>query len=72
MLPAMLFSTVVLVTRRVLVLVTLRVLSESTYMPPAKVAAVLPTTLEFSTLITTPISPQIPPAHSKPQQNVSA
>jgi hypothetical protein len=57
--PAVLFSTVVLVTRRVL--------SSWTKMPPAKpkVAAVLPTTREFSTMIFTRMVPVIPPAHSK-------
>jgi hypothetical protein len=47
--PAVLFSTVVLVTRRVL--------SHWTCMPPPAVAAVLPTTLDFSMLIPTPNSP---------------
>jgi hypothetical protein len=46
---AVLFSTVVLVT--------LRVLSVWTYMPPPKVAAVLLTTLDFSMLITTRLNP---------------
>ena len=55
--PAVLFSTVVLVTRRVLF--------DWAYMPPDPVVAVLPTTREFSMLIHTRNDPQIPPAHSK-------
>jgi hypothetical protein len=55
--PAVLFSTVVLFTRRVL--------SVWTYMPPLDVVAVLPTTREFSMMIPTRMIPKIPPAHSK-------
>jgi hypothetical protein len=56
--PAVLFSTVVLVT--------LRVLSFCKYMPPPKITAVLPTTLDFSMVIPTPDDAEIPPVQSNP------
>jgi hypothetical protein len=56
-----LLSTVVLVMRRVLFVWA--------YMPPDPVAAVLPTTREFSMMIPARNDPQIPPAHSKTTTN---
>jgi hypothetical protein len=55
-----------------MVLVMRKVLYVWTYMPPADAAAVLPTTREFSTMISTRVLPKIPPAHGKTTTCVSA